>query len=241
MNDSNQLWYSENIAIFRGICPSEYATSDDRSGSGLNRLYRKGEYLFRANDPVDRIFLLESGRVKVGSYSDSGKEIIKAILQPGEVFGEQLLLGQDRRHNFAQAVDKEVRVCALDLAHLRQLIHRNPEFGLRITRTLSLRVDHTERRLEALVSKDARTRIVEFLRDLADENGRPVGDEILIYNFLTHKDIASLTATSRQTVTSVLNELRDQNLIYFDRKRFLIRNIDRLMASVQQPMNRMVN
>ena len=85
-----------------------------------------------------------------------------------------------------------------------------------------------ERKIESLVFKDARSRIVEFLHDMAVEKGQKVGFEMMIKNHLTHKDIASLTGTSRQTVTTVMNELREQNLINFDRRRILIRDIEKL-------------
>jgi len=49
------------------------------------------------------------------------------------------------------------------------------------------------------VFKDARTRIVEFLKELVEEKGQKVGFEIMIRNHYTHKDITSLTATSGQT------------------------------------------
>ena len=62
----------------------------------------------------------------------------------------------------------------------------------------------------------------------AEEEGVKVGDEILLKHDLTHQDFANLTATSRQTVTVTLNELRDKDLIYMERKKILIRDIDKL-------------
>jgi CRP/FNR family cyclic AMP-dependent transcriptional regulator len=82
-----------------------------------------------------------------------------------------------------------------------------------------------ERKLELLVFKDARTRVVEFLKDAASWKGKKVGSETMIATPLTHKDIAALTGTSRQTVTTILNELKDKNLINFDRKKILIRDL----------------
>lgn len=58
--------------------------------------------------------------------------------------------------------------------------------------------------------------------------GKKVGQETMIPTTLTHKDIASLTGTSRQTVTTILNELKEKNLINFDRKKILIRDLDKL-------------
>ena len=86
-----------------------------------------------------------------------------------------------------------------------------------------------ERKIESLVFKDARTRIIDFLRDTALEKGQKVGFEMMIKNHFTHKDIASLTGTSRQTVTTVMNELREKNLINFDRRRILIRDMEKLV------------
>jgi CRP-like cAMP-binding protein len=91
------------------------------------------------------------------------------------------------------------------------------------------KVDSLERRLESIISKDSRTRIIDFLREMAEENGKKVGFETLIKNNFTHKDIASLTGTSRQTVTTTLNSLKDQNIINFDRRRILIRDMDLLV------------
>lgn len=51
----------------------------------------------------------------------------------------------------------------------------------------------------------------------------------MIQTKLTHKDIASLTGTSRQTVTTILNELKEANVINFDRKRILIRDLNKLL------------
>jgi CRP-like cAMP-binding protein len=70
---------------------------------------------------------------------------------------------------------------------------------------------------------------VEFLRDWAYEKGKKVGFETMMKNYLTHKDIASLTGTSRQTVTTILNELKDKNIINFDRRRILVRDMEKLV------------
>ena len=85
-----------------------------------------------------------------------------------------------------------------------------------------------ENRLEGLIFKDARTRIVDFIKEYAETRGRQVGYERLFKHSLTQQDIANLTGTSRQTVTSVLNELRKSNLIYFNRNSILIRDMAKL-------------
>jgi CRP-like cAMP-binding protein len=94
------------------------------------------------------------------------------------------------------------------------------------------RIVSGEKRLESLVFKDSRTRIVEYLLELVNTKGQRVGYELLVRKFNTHQEIANLTATSRQTVTTLLNDLRNKNILTFDRKRLLIRDIDMLKKEV---------
>ena len=70
--------------------------------------------------------------------------------------------------------------------------------------------------------------MVDFLKELAVEKGKKVGFEVMVKNYLTHKDIAALTGTSRQTVTTILNELKEKNIINFNRRQFLIRDMNLL-------------
>ena len=69
---------------------------------------------------------------------------------------------------------------------------------------------------------------VSLQSGIAEEKGKKIGYEILVQDFHSHKIIANLTATSRQTVTTILNELRTNNLITFNRQRLLIRDLDKL-------------
>ena len=90
-----------------------------------------------------------------------------------------------------------------------------------------------ENRLESLVFKDSRSRIVEFIQELVKKRGQRVGYEWVVRNFITHQEIANLTATSRQTVTTVLNELRSADILTFNRKRLLVRDLEKLTAEIK--------
>jgi len=90
------------------------------------------------------------------------------------------------------------------------------------------RLREVENRLEDLVFKDARDRIIDFIKESAEKRGRRVGFEMLFKHCLTQQDIANITGTSRQTVTSVLNELKRLDLIYFNRRSILIRDMAKL-------------
>lgn len=227
MSTETKLWHLENFNLFKTLSALEQI---NMSTKVKHNKMKKNEYIYFPDDPSSCIFFLKKGRVKIGTYSDNGKEIIKAILGPGEVFGELSLLGEDKRKDFAIALDKDIMVCSLDMKDLEKMMQNNPMLSLKITKMIGLRLQKIERRLESLIFKDARTRIIDFIVDLGREKGKPIGREILVKHNLTHMDIANLTATSRQTVTTVLNELKDKDLIYLERNRFLIRDIDKLKS-----------
>ncbi len=223
--ENNNLWYFEDVNLFNIMCPHKTAAMADAHEFIK---YRKNQFIYFPNDKARHIFMIAEGRVRIGSYLDDGKEIIKAILTTGEIFGELVLAGEDTRNDFAQAMDDDTMVCPISIDEMKELMADNKELSLKIYKLIGLRIRKLERKIESLVFKDARTRIIEFLKEAAAWKGKKVGFETMIPTKLTHKDIANLTGTSRQTVTTILNELKDKNLIYFDRRKILIRDLEKL-------------
>ncbi|MEL6537326.1 MAG: Crp/Fnr family transcriptional regulator [Bacteroidota bacterium] len=214
--------------LYEMLCPHKFAEFKDKHT--FNK-FEKGEFIYLNDEPSTHIFMIAKGRVKIGSYSDDGKEIIKAILSEGEIFGELSLTGEETRGDFAQAMDGDTTVCPMPLEDMQTLLLENKSLSLKIFKIIGLRMKKLERRLESLVFKDARSRIIDFLYEMGMEKGQKVGFEMMIKNHLTHKDIANLTGTSRQTVTTILNELKEKNLINFNRRQILIRDMEKLKDS----------
>jgi len=220
----NSIWYLENIDVTGIFCPTKLGQAMDNHDVTF---YKKGEYIYLPDQSSDKIFFINEGRVKIGNYSDSGKEITKAILSKGEVFGELSLVGESMRRDFAYSME-ETEICALTTDEMSALLKDHSSLSMFMMKIMGSRVLEMEQRLESLVFKDSRTRIIEFLLDLANKKGERVGFEHVVRKFITHQEIANLTATSRQTVTTVLNELRTKNLLTFNRKRLLIRDMEKL-------------
>jgi len=225
MKDSGNLWFFEESDLFDVLCPHK---TPGMEKTHIPSVYQKDDFIYFPQDASKQIYMISNGRVKIGAYTPDKKEVVKAILAKGEIFGELALAGEETRTDFAQAMDNDTRICTMSIDDLKQLMKDNQELSFKILRIVGWRLKKMERKIESLVFKDARTRIVEFLRDTANERGQKVGFEMMIKNNLTHKDIASLTGTSRQTVTTVMNELREKNLINFDRRRILIRDMEKL-------------
>lgn len=225
MSTAAALWYFESVNLFHVLCPHKTKAMGEKHEF---RRYNKDQFIYIPNDEASHIYMVVDGRVKIGHYLEDGKEVVSAILTTGEIFGELALAGEERRKDFAQAMDNNTTLCPLSIEELKALMKDDKELSFRLLKLIGLRLMRLERKLELLVFKDARTRVVEFLKDAASWKGRKVGFETMIPTKLTHKDIAALTGTSRQTVTTILNELKDKNLIYFDRRKILIRDLSLL-------------
>lgn len=189
----------------------------------------KYSYIYMPDEASNTIYFLIKGTIKIGMHSPDGKEIIKSILHPLAMFGELCIVGEQKRPDFARAMNEEIQYFALKVEDFRKMMHNNPDLSFKVLSIMGDRLREAESRLEALIFKDARTRIIDFLKDNAEKRGRRVGYEMLFKHSLTQQDIANITGTSRQTVTSVLNELRKENLIYFNRRSILIRDMTRLV------------
>ncbi|HEY5823439.1 MAG TPA: Crp/Fnr family transcriptional regulator, partial [Cyclobacteriaceae bacterium] len=198
MGQESALWYFESVNLYDVLCPHKVKTMAERHSF---HYYKKDQFIYFPDEPASYIYMIAEGRVRIGHYLDDGKEIISAILTTGEIFGELALAGEEKRRDFAQSMDNNTTVCPLSIEDLKELMFDNRELSFKLLKLIGLRLMKLERKMELLVFKDARTRIVEFLKDTASWKGKKVGYETMIQTKLTHKDIAALTGTSRQTVT----------------------------------------
>lgn len=223
-----QLWFVENIDLQHIFCPKKVDKGMMEKKDHLT--FDANKYIYLPEEPARKIFLISSGRVKIGTYGSDGKEVTKAILSPGEVFGELALISDGSRRDFAYSLE-DTTLCVLEKPDLQEMLRERNELQLFFLRLIGNRTLRLEQRLENLMFKTSRSRIVEFLHELANTKGRAVGFEREVRNMLTHKEIADLTGTSRQTVNAVLNDLRRKNILTFDRKRMLVRDMEQLAAA----------
>ena len=221
----SKLWHLERINLLKNLSQEELMELDKRT---VMKTAAKNQFIYFPKEPSKVLFFLKKGRIKIGTFSDEGKEIIKAVLYPGEVFGEMGIVGEMKRKDFAAAMDNDTRICTINNEEFKEIMDANPGLSFELTRRIGERLRNVERKLESLIFKDARERVVDFMKEMAEKYGLEIAGELLVKHDLTHQDIASLTATSRQTVTTVLNDLKEKDMIYMERKRFLIRDIDKL-------------
>ncbi|MFT5764509.1 MAG: CRP/FNR family cyclic AMP-dependent transcriptional regulator, partial [Saprospiraceae bacterium] len=145
----------------------------------------KYSYIYLPDEVSSNVFFLVKGTIKIGTHSSDGREVIKAILHPTALFGELGLVGEEKRQDFARTMNEEVKLCILKVSDFKNLMQSNHKLCLKVISLIGSRLRSAENRLESLIFKDARTRIIEFLKDSAEKRGRRVGYEMLLKHSLT--------------------------------------------------------
>jgi len=225
MDLSTKIKYLGEVSLFEGLPEEDLLDIADLS---TVKKYSKHQIIYRVGDPADDIYILINGTIKIISKSGEGRECIKTIIHPKSLFGTEYVSANAMRSNTAKSIDKDLVCLSINSQDFKAYLKANWNLAEKFIKMLGTKLMYVEERFESLVFKDARERIIDFLKDNAKMNGRQVGLEMLVKHSLTQQDIANFTGTSRQTVTYVLNDLRRQNQIYFKRKSILIRDITSL-------------
>ncbi len=193
----------------------------------------KGEYIYFDSQYHNKLYFLKGGTIKIGYIDEEGKEVIKEIIREGEVFGQFTLERNNLNGEFAQAYKSDVSLCAFNIEDFERLLKTKPNIGFHYTKQVGQKLRKFENRLLNLLNKDVKTRLVNFLVMLAREEGETTNEEeYTIQNFLTHEDIAQLIGSSRQTVTTMLNELETAGFLTVTRQVIKIPSVKNLQKSL---------
>ncbi len=190
--------------------------------------YIKGEYVYEQGANIEYVYMVEKGHVKLGYQSDEDKVLIKNIVYDHELFGENVFTQATQRNEFVQCMSP-TSIFKIPTSYFKNLVLTEPEFANKIIQLTMERLRHLEDRVHNFVFKKAKRRIMDFIIRTGELRGVQIGiDECLINHGMSHKEIAFLTDTSRQTVARVLGELKRENIIHFSTRKpgkILIRNM----------------
>jgi CRP-like cAMP-binding protein len=215
----SNIWFIENVNLFDVLCPHQFSEYKNKHSF---RTYNKNNFIYKGGDSSNTLYLIAEGKVKITFMTDDGKEVLKAVLAKGEIFGELSLLGETQREEFAQALENGTVLCPMTIDILHELMLQNKNLSLKIHKWIGLRIKKVERKLDLLVNKDVKTRLIEFIKELADERGEKRADLIVVKHPFTQKDIADLIGASRQTVSTLMNEFSQEGLIKMKRGKLLL-------------------
>ena len=226
MYEDLKYWYLRDHKLFWTLSRSQIKQLCIITGF---KKAQKGDVIYFSSSDVPRIFLLKVGNIKIVSIDEDGNEIIREIIQRGDLFGELDLANDTNSNEHAIALTNEVSICSFLMSDFEDLLLHNPQLSLSYTKFVGLKMKRVKNSYSNLISKDARTRLLCFLKDWAVREGKQNNNSYAIDNYLTQNDIAQIICTSRQTATSLLSELEEKNLIHYSRKEILIDDLRKLV------------
>lgn len=194
----------------------------------------KGEALMAQNKSKNYIFYLTEGVVKNLTYhSEKGKEVVNGYHTQGELMNLVVWSNSEINVPTLKAISSKVVFKAIPSDKFRELVWQNQGLNQLVLSALADKLVKSQERLQRLLLSKSHQRVIQFLVDYTLELGQKVGYEHVIKKPFTHEEMGNLSDTSRQTVTTVLNELRAKKLIHFTRRYILIRDLELLILEAK--------
>ena len=176
------------------------------------RKYEPGNYIFLAESDGEQCFFVVKGSVKVTRLSKDGREVILAMLNQGDFFGEMSLLDGKSRSANVIALEK-TEVLTLNRKDFLIVLHEYPKIAIQLLKELASRLRKSDRQIASLSLSDAEKRIALCIIRFADERGIIRNGRVSIAKVPIQQDIANMAGTSRETVSRALNVLEKEQLI----------------------------
>ena len=176
------------------------------------RKYPKNSMVILEEEFGDIIFIILVGTVKITRVNDEGKEVILALLGPGEIFGEMAILDGEARSANALA-QEDCELLAIQKSEFLNLLKKNFKISFALMGELAKRLRKSDQQIEALSLSDAEHRIGVSVLNLAEDMGVIRKGQVTIEKLPFQQDIANMSGTSRETVSRVLKLFEDRHMI----------------------------
>jgi CRP-like cAMP-binding protein len=229
---SKRLWYVQNCSLFKRLSASQLSSLEQRA---LIRNFPRNSAVYLPSDASGGAFLLARGRVRICSATPEGKLAILTFVEPGELFGELSLVQLGEREERAETVIDST-VVYLPGDEMGRLMEVSADVSLGIMKLIGMRRKRLERRLRSLLFRSNRDRLAHLLLELAEQYGRTTDEGVLLDIKLSHSDLSSIIGATRETVTTLLGEMRHDELLKIGRQRIVIRDLRRLAEMGEMPV-----
>ena len=180
----------------------------------VRRSFPRHTLVIQEGDPGQSLYLLRKGRAKVYIGDEGGREVIVAILGPGDFFGELALI-DDAQCSANVMTLEESEFVSIGKREFRQVLASSPGMAIHLLKVLASRLREADMQIEGLALKDVQARVLQALQTLAE----PEGNERVIPARITHRDIAAMVGASREVVTRIFRSLEERGIVRVDGRR----------------------
>ncbi len=179
----------------------------------------KDDFIYFESHFLNKLYFIKEGFIKLGYIDYQGNEIIKDIIQKGEIFGQFTLERNNLHGEFAKVHKSAVSLCAFNIENFQSVLSKNNQLAIAFTKQVGNKLLKVENRLMNMLNSDVKTRLLRFFYALIQNNPSLIeANYFKMDNFLTHEDISRLIGSSRQTVTIAIKELASSGYLLFNRK-----------------------
>ncbi len=199
----------QSVSIFWDLNEDELGHIADKM---VAKHFENGNYIFLEESEGEQCFFVLEGSVKVTRLSKDGREVILAMLNEGDFFGEMSLLDGESRSANVIALEK-TKVLTLDRNDFIAVVNDYPQIAVQLLKELARRLRKSDRQIASLSLSDAEKRIALCIIRFADEQGVIQNGKVSIPKTPIQQDIANMAGTSRETVSRALGLLEKEDLI----------------------------
>jgi CRP-like cAMP-binding protein len=192
--------------------------------ASAERMYKPGDAIYREGEHGDALYVLTSGVVKLFRPYSGSKEATLRLLKPWDIFGHLAFTGEARQRAYAEAVT-ECKVTKVPKIFMERAVRRNPQAALKMMTLLELRLVQYEELVKCLLPRETEVRLANLLPLLASKFGnRDAEGRVTIDLRLTHQDLAAMVASTRESVTKVLNDMRNRGVLEIESGRIILKD-----------------
>lgn len=228
MND--HIGLLETFGIFRGL-PKDVI--GELAALAVTRTVGRNQTLFQKGDEADGLYCVLSGRVRISVQSESGKEIILNIMQPGEVFGEIALMDGTVRSADASG-QEQAELLLIRRRDFMGLVDRSSVLARHMIALLCRRIRWISSQVEdtAFLALSARlAKRLLLMREVVD----PIEGKITIQ--VSQSELGQMTGVSREAVNKVLQHWRRQGWIELGKGRISLSDEGALQEVAETPVD----
>ncbi len=201
--------YLDSDAADRRLSPRDF----ERAGIRVaERRYGAKDTIFAPGDPDGQLYFVASGTVRLYKIYGDYKEATVALLKDGDVFGELSLQQGSWQTAYALALT-DARVIVVRKDMMAQIVKRDPALAMKLFASFSERLKQSEEVMDSLLQREVSARLAALLQNLGERFGEADGAGTVIELRLTHQDLASMIASTREAVSKVMSEFQRAGLI----------------------------
>jgi CRP/FNR family transcriptional regulator len=172
----------------------------------------RGHCLFHQGEPVNSVYLIQRGRLKLVQVMADGRAVTQDIVGPGEILGDTALF-QEQSQPYSAIVQEDAGICAFSRPQFEAMIRENADAAVQIIGFLSRRLNEQVQQIGETTGASVRERVLRLLLRLGDKYGRRNQVATVIELDITQQELADMVGASRVMVANVLKQLQDEGLV----------------------------